>query len=118
MSTGHLRVLEPGQLGPYGGDRVAVVSAELAPGSHTVALLILDDHAPPNTLMDVHTLAVVPPTAVPGISARYFDSGAADPATLLANPPATADWAEIRPTLEVGDGQADAVVSMMEAARL
>ncbi|HZJ69802.1 MAG TPA: hypothetical protein VFF36_02650, partial [Planctomycetota bacterium] len=64
-----------------------VVSAELAQGPHTVALIIQDDHVPANTLMDVHTLSVVPPTAVPGVSARYFDSGPADPATLLAAPP-------------------------------
>ena len=41
-SSGHLLHLEPGQLVPYGGDRVAAVSAELAerfqPGDHLIVL--------------------------------------------------------------------------------
>ncbi|HZL98922.1 MAG TPA: hypothetical protein VFD43_01605, partial [Planctomycetota bacterium] len=81
-----------------------VVTATLPLGSHTTALLIQDDHAPPNTLMAVHTLDVVPASAVPGVSARYFDSGTADPATLIDSPPADADWAEILPALAVADG--------------
>jgi glucose/arabinose dehydrogenase/N-acetylneuraminic acid mutarotase len=81
-----------------------VVSATLGQGAHTVALVVTDDHVPVNTLMAVHPLAVVPATAVPGVSARYFDAGGADPATLIGAPPATADWAEVLPTLEVADG--------------
>jgi len=82
----------------------AVVSASLPLGPHSIALLIADDHVPPNTLMAVHSLSVVPATAVPGVSARYFDSGAADPASLIDAPPAAADWAEILPSPEVQDG--------------
>jgi N-acetylneuraminic acid mutarotase/glucose/arabinose dehydrogenase len=81
---------------------VASVPFEL--GSHAVTLLIGDDHVPPDTLMALHELQVVTASAVPGVQARYHDSGAADPATLLDNPPALADWAEVLEGLLVGDG--------------
>lgn len=81
-----------------------VVSVNLPLGLHTIALVIGDDHLPVNTLMAVQTIAVVPATAVPGVSARYFGSGAADPATLIDAPPGAADWAQTLPTFEVADG--------------
>jgi N-acetylneuraminic acid mutarotase len=81
-----------------------VITADLALGSHEIALLIADDNQPAHTLMDTHVVQVVPVTAVPGVSARYHDSGAADPATLLDAVPPVADWTEILPTTFVGDG--------------
>jgi glucose/arabinose dehydrogenase/N-acetylneuraminic acid mutarotase len=81
-----------------------VVSVPFELGSHTVSLMIGDDNAPQDTLTGLHALTVVPPTAVPGVFARYYDTGAADPLTLLDNLPATASWAETLPGLLVEDG--------------
>jgi len=81
-----------------------VVSVPFGLGEHPVSLLIADDHVPGNTLLALHPLHVVPPSAVPGVFARYYDSGAADPATLLDALPASADWAQVLPSLDVGDG--------------
>ncbi len=82
----------------------AQVSVPLPHGSHEIVLLIEDDAVPPHTLIDLHTVAVVPGTAVPGVMARYHDSGAADPATLLDAVPAFADWAEVLGQMQVGGG--------------
>jgi len=81
-----------------------VASVPLALGEHAITLLIGDDNVPQDTLLDLATVEVVPATAVPGVSARYHDSGPADPATLLDAVPATADWAELLPDLTVLDG--------------
>ncbi len=81
-----------------------IVTVPLALGTHPITLLVSDDHVPPNTTLASHAVMVVPATAVPGVSARYHDSGAADPATLLDAVPATADWAEILPGLLVSNG--------------
>ncbi|MHC5212522.1 MAG: Kelch repeat-containing protein [Planctomycetota bacterium] len=82
----------------------SVITADLPLGTHGISLLIADDNTPAHTLMDTHVVQVVPATAVPGVSARYHDSGLAAPATLLDAPPATADWTEILGTPCVGDG--------------
>jgi N-acetylneuraminic acid mutarotase len=82
----------------------AVISAELPLGTHELALLIADDNVPAHTLLDTHVVNVVPAQAVPGVSARYHDSGPADPAALLDAVPPAADWTEILPTTYVGDG--------------
>jgi N-acetylneuraminic acid mutarotase len=87
---------------PLGTD--PVITADLPLGTHEIALLIADDNDPAHTLMDTHAVEVVPATAVPGVSARYHDSGAADPATLLDAVPASADWTEILSTTVVADG--------------
>jgi len=81
-----------------------VASVPLALGSHPISLLIADDHVPKNTLLALHTVQVVTAASVPGVFARYNDTGPANPATLLDNPPALPDWAEIIDTLAVADG--------------
>ncbi len=81
-----------------------IAGVPLALGSHPISLLIADDHLPKNTLLALQTVQVVAAKSVPGVFVRYNDSGAADPATLLDSPPATADWAETVDSLEVVDG--------------
>lgn len=83
---------------------VEVASAPLALGKHEISLLVGDDNIPQDTLMDLAVITVVPATAVPGVAARYYDSGLADPASLLDAVPATADWAEVLPDLTVTSG--------------
>ena len=73
-------------------------------GSHDLCLEIFDDNLPQETLQWCHTVDVVAPGAVPGVLARYYYSGSSNPpGPLLDSVPATADFAETRPELFVGD---------------
>jgi len=72
-----------------------VITPSAALGGHTATLLVGDDHVPPNTALASHAFSVVPPDAAPGVLARYYGSGAADPANLLFAEPLAADFAEV-----------------------
>ncbi|HEX5011281.1 MAG TPA: IPT/TIG domain-containing protein, partial [Planctomycetota bacterium] len=73
----------------------SVIAPKLPLGPHLATLLVGDDHVPPNTALALHSFDVVPPTAAPGVLARYYGSGAADPANLLDNEPLAADFSEV-----------------------
>lgn len=88
---------ENGQI--FSSDPDAVVPFAL--GDHQVSLTIYDDNAPPETLTDTAGFSVVSAGAVPGAFARYYQSGTATPNDLLDAVPASADFAERIPTLEV-----------------
>jgi glucose/arabinose dehydrogenase len=71
------------------------IAPVVAAGPHVATLLVGDDGVPPDTALDTHAFSVVPPTAAPGVLARYYGSGAADPANLLDNEPLAADYSQV-----------------------
>lgn len=89
---------------PAGGG--PLLQADLAPGAHVATLTAGDDASPPNTALASHAFTVVPATQAPGVLARWYGSGAADPVQLLDAEPAFADHSAIldEPLVAVQDG--------------
>ncbi len=75
----------------------AVIEPVVAAGAHVATLLVGDDNVPPDTALASHAFSVVPPGSAPGVLARYYGSGAADPKNLLDAEPLAADFAEVLP---------------------
>jgi N-acetylneuraminic acid mutarotase/glucose/arabinose dehydrogenase len=75
----------------------------MALGKHTVSLKITDDSVPPKSYSGSAPIEVVTSSAVPGVLASYYDAsdGPETPLSLLAAPPAQADFAEIVPGLSL-----------------
>lgn len=64
-------------------------------GAHVATLTVGDDSVPADTALASHAFSVSAPTSAPGVLARYYGSGAADPANLLDAEPVAADWSEV-----------------------
>jgi glucose/arabinose dehydrogenase len=79
---------EPAGSGP-------VLAPSVALGPHVATLTAGDDGVPPDTALASHAFEVLPVSQAPGALARYYGSGAADPAQLLDAEPAAADFAEV-----------------------
>ncbi|GJM20401.1 MAG: hypothetical protein DHS20C15_03160 [Planctomycetota bacterium] len=74
-------------------------------GDHTVTLTIEDDNVPGETLPGSVTFTVSPITAVPGVLANYFDTGATPPATLIDTLPSVPDDTQALTVLRVENNQ-------------
>ena len=81
-----------------------LASVDFPVGDHLVKLVISDDNVPSETLTATETFRVVPPDAIPGVRARYYDAGAAAPADLLSAVPLEPDHAEVLEGLAVSAG--------------
>ena len=86
--------------GVIGSGPVVTLAFDL--GEHEVELVIADDNVPPRTLSKTATFRVASPDEVPGALALLHPS--ADPAALLASPPATAEHAEVVEGLALAAG--------------
>lgn len=78
---------------------------DLALGSHTIELTILDDGSPQRSLTDSTTVEVRSIDRAPGMLLRYFDASASDASTLIDALPSTADFAEVVEFALVPSGQ-------------
>ena len=74
----------------------------LAVGDHTLTLTITDDDTPAKSLGESADVSVVSPDEIPGALLLYYDSGVADPATLLDAVPTSPDFGEVSSTLDAG----------------
>lgn len=79
-----------------------VVTIPFGVGEHEVELEIADDNVPPRTLSASETFRVASPDEVPGVLALLYPS--ADPAALIASPPAAAEHAEVVAGLALPQG--------------
>src|SRR5262245_6110816 len=78
------------------------LSTVLTTPSSDVTLQITDDNVPPRSLIGQKEVRVVSPFQVPGVLARYYDASASGSLALLDNVPASADFLEQRPSMNVG----------------
>ncbi len=83
-----------------------ILTPTVALGPHVATLTAGDDGVPPDTALASHAFQVLPVTQAPGALARYYGSGAADPAQLLDAEPVAADFAEVldEPLVPLQDG--------------
>lgn len=74
-------------------------------GGHTVTLTIEDDNVPAESLPGDIVFSVSPITAVPGVLANEYGTGATAPAALLDSLPSVPDHVEALESLRIGSGQ-------------